>query len=188
MTGDGGRIVRQVEVIGGPGDDEIVSVFKPVTKPTLDAFIDQHSGRDGHTCRGQDGMSKDGATALRTLLLALKFMHGHQFVHGNLKPGNVGIDLQPIRVTLLEVGTASRLQQPGDMLVPTPVGPLIKKLLRFPRLDLVPEARPANTGVRITVDEALSDHWGPEFLNARDPGAKRQRRGLDDGVDEEGLR
>ncbi len=41
-TDDGGRIVRQIEVIGGPDDDEIVSVLKPVTKTTLDAFISNH--------------------------------------------------------------------------------------------------------------------------------------------------
>ncbi len=64
-------------------------------------------------------MSNDGAAALRELLLAVKFMHDHRFIHGDLRPGNVGIDLIPIRVTLLGVGTVSRLR-PGDFLPPAP--------------------------------------------------------------------
>lgn len=40
--GDGGRILRLVEVIGSPGDDEIVLVHRPVAKLTLDAFIANH--------------------------------------------------------------------------------------------------------------------------------------------------
>ncbi|KAK4096357.1 hypothetical protein N658DRAFT_554667, partial [Parathielavia hyrcaniae] len=110
---DGGRILRLSEVIGGLDDDEIVMVHKPVAKLTLDTFIaNHHSG-------GRNGMSKDGATALRELLMAVKFMHEHKFIYGDLWPGNVGIDL-PIRVTLLGVGTASRLERPGDFLPPAP--------------------------------------------------------------------
>ncbi len=69
------------------------------------------------------------------------------------------------------------------------VGPLIKKLLRFPRLDRVPEAQPVNTGVRITVDKALSDpSWGPEFLNAGDPRTKKRRGQMNVGVGDDGPR
>ena len=57
---------------------------------------------------------------MRELLLAVKFMHDHRFIHGDLRPGNVGIDLAPIRVTLLGIGTASRLERPGDLLPPAP--------------------------------------------------------------------
>ncbi|KAH6614584.1 kinase-like domain-containing protein [Chaetomium sp. MPI-SDFR-AT-0129] len=258
-SGGGDGILRLVEVIGGPNDDEMVLVHKPVAKLTLDAFIaNHHSG-------GPHGMSNDGATALRELLLAVKFMHDHRFIHGDLRPGNVGIDLAPIRVTLLGVGTASRLERPGDLLPPAPgsrgsvhylapecelkqhgsaidmwavgvmayqltygqnpfrfrvnpwretraseklrpefirkyedaisrmeadyrdtlrspregylhLGSLIRKMLRFPELDLGHGL--TNTGVRITVDEALSDpDWGEEFLTASSgPDARRVRR------------
>ncbi len=47
-------------------------------------------------------------------------MHDHRFIHGDLKPGNVGIDAAPIRVTLLGIGTASCLERPGDLLLPMP--------------------------------------------------------------------
>jgi serine/threonine protein kinase len=47
--------------------------------------------------------------------MAVKFMHERKFIHGNLRPSNVGIDL-PIRVTLLGIGTASRLERRRDLL------------------------------------------------------------------------
>jgi len=42
---DGGRILRQIGVIGGPDDDEIVSVHEPVAFDTLGSLVGgQHSG------------------------------------------------------------------------------------------------------------------------------------------------
>ncbi len=53
------------------------------------------------------------------------------------------------------------------------------KMLRFPELDLDYRIPIINTGVRITVDEALSDPvWGAEFLSVG-RGAKRVHRDVD---------
>lgn len=54
-------------------------------------------------------MSMDAAGVFRDALLGVKVMHDQYWLHGDLKPANIGIIGQPPRSVLLDVGTSARL-------------------------------------------------------------------------------
>lgn len=60
-------------------------------------------------------MSMKGAAAFRDALLGVKFLHDHRWVHGDLKPANIGLP----RSVLLDTDTSMYLES-GDMASPTP--------------------------------------------------------------------
>ena len=52
-------------------------------------------------------------------MLGLEFLHSHGWLHGDLKPGNIGFIGASSRAVLLDLGTACYLE-PGHLIEPTP--------------------------------------------------------------------
>ena len=59
---------------------------------------------------GSKGMSMEAATVLRETMLGVKFLHDMNWIHGDLKPQNIGILRgKPLRAVILDVGQATEL-------------------------------------------------------------------------------
>lgn len=64
-------------------------------------------------------MSMEAAQAFRDTLLGVRVLHDHSWMHGDLKPANIGMIGTPPRAVLLDVGQATCLA-PGVSLDPKP--------------------------------------------------------------------
>ncbi|KAI5865840.1 kinase-like domain-containing protein [Durotheca rogersii] len=107
---DGGRLVRLKETIDPREDknavsfifDEVCLVLEPMAPITVHALADE--GIVG----GLKGMAIEAAAIFRQALLGLKFMHDNGWVHGNIKPSNIGV-VSRGRAVLLDLGQAQYL-------------------------------------------------------------------------------
>lgn len=64
-------------------------------------------------------MTIDAVRVFHDALLGVKALHDQDWLHGDLKPPNVGVIGTPPRAVLLDVGHAARFK-PGFTLCPTP--------------------------------------------------------------------
>ncbi|KAK3337153.1 kinase-like domain-containing protein [Cercophora scortea] len=69
--------------------------------------------------RGAKGMLMAAARVFRDVLLAVKVLHDQNWLHGDIKPANIGMVGAPSRAVLLDTGHATYLAS-GVRLNPTP--------------------------------------------------------------------
>ncbi len=62
-------------------------------------------------------MTVEAATVFREALLAVKVLHDQHWLHGDLKPANIGLRGKPPRAVLLDYGS-SAYRRPGEELQP----------------------------------------------------------------------
>ncbi|KFY92196.1 hypothetical protein V500_04257 [Pseudogymnoascus sp. VKM F-4518 (FW-2643)] len=115
---EGQRIVRVREVIHNRLSskapfEEVAIVMEPMTPQTFLKLIGRRS------MGGARGMSMEAARAFRDTLLGVRVLHDQRWMHGDLKPANIGMIGTPPRAVLLDVGQATYLA-PSATLDPKP--------------------------------------------------------------------
>jgi hypothetical protein len=88
--------------------ESVYFVLSPAVSMTLDDFLPKIDRKGG---------SLQPATLLRDVLEGLLFLHSHSWLHGDIKPGNIGISKN--RAIILDVDTVFELA-PNNTLEPTP--------------------------------------------------------------------
>jgi len=59
--------------------------------------------------RHKKGMPLQSATLFHDALRGLRFLHAYGWVHGNVKPNNIGVLTHPLRAVLLDLGQMAPL-------------------------------------------------------------------------------
>ncbi|KAF3480243.1 uncharacterized protein GIQ15_05590 [Arthroderma uncinatum] len=120
--GDRERVVRLKEAIYQNGDevytsavfDEVALVLEPAVSATFAHITSPAAGNK------LNYSLQDLTRLFHDALLGLNFLHSHDWIHGDLKPSNIGIlDVGFLHVVLLDFGGAVNLP-PGYILQPTP--------------------------------------------------------------------
>ncbi|KAK2873806.1 hypothetical protein FQN49_002052 [Arthroderma sp. PD_2] len=120
--GDRERVVRLKEAIYQNGEEaytpsvfeEVALVLEPAVSATFANIISSVAGSALYFDLPEI------ASLFHEALLGLNFLHSHGWVHGDLKPGNIGIlDVASLRVVLLDFGGATNLK-PGTLLPASP--------------------------------------------------------------------
>ncbi|TLS23446.1 uncharacterized protein PpBr36_05785 [Pyricularia pennisetigena] len=93
--------------------EQVAVVLMPMTPNTFCELLTAWN-----KTRSWNGMKREEAQLFRSLLLQVKVLHDRGWLHGDLKPGNVGIIGTPQRAVLLDIGNAKHLR-PGCRLDPT---------------------------------------------------------------------
>lgn len=92
---------------------------------TLDSIIQKTQTRY-YACqeneRGGRRMLPENAKFFCEALRALRFLHSEGWMHGDLKPQNIGIAYNPLRAVLLDLGSASQVHGAADSSQPRPGG------------------------------------------------------------------
>ena len=105
---DDGRLLRLRQVIYEHGDaayqpphpESVWLVLEPLVPETLASVI---TGPDRNKIKGVEAVH-----IFRELLLGLEFLHKFKYIHGDIKPNNIGlIRADPIRVVLIDLGAAT---------------------------------------------------------------------------------
>lgn len=88
---------------------EVALVLTPAMPSTLDVIIQKTQARY-YACqeneRGGRCMLPDNAKFFCEALCGLQFLHSKGWMHGDLKPQNIGIAYNPLRAVLLDLGSA----------------------------------------------------------------------------------
>ncbi|KAK5991493.1 MAP kinase kinase kinase mkh1-like protein [Cladobotryum mycophilum] len=113
------RILRLLEVItddpvGNNRSADVWFVLYPAVAKTLNNVV------DGPLLSASQGTEKT-TTIIRSILGALAFLHSHNWIHGDIKPTNIGIkqsDASNISIVLLDLDDA--IYAPNGRMAPTP--------------------------------------------------------------------
>ncbi|KAH8836626.1 hypothetical protein MCOR31_011493 [Pyricularia oryzae] len=108
-------MVQLRKVVGKFSDapfEQVAVVLMPITPNTFCELVQRKD-------ESWNGMKREEAQLFRSLLLQVKVLHDRGWLHGDLKPENVGIIGTPQRAVLLDIGNAKHLR-PGCRLDPIP--------------------------------------------------------------------
>ncbi|KAI6518988.1 hypothetical protein MCOR05_011178 [Pyricularia oryzae] len=108
-------MVQLRKVVGKFSDapfEQVAVVLMPITPNTFCELVQRKD-------ESWNGMKREEAQLFRSLLLQMKVLHDRGWLHGDLKPENVGIIGTPQRAVLLDIGNAKHLR-PGCRLDPIP--------------------------------------------------------------------
>lgn len=113
-THEPGRIVRLKDVfsrsMAADSLEEIHLVMTPLMNSTLHTIIEEISKKFMLLPPeiGRRHMPEANAKFFVEALRGVEFLHSHGWVHGDLKPRNIGIAYNPPRAVLLDLGSAYR--------------------------------------------------------------------------------
>jgi protein kinase-like protein len=122
---DHGRLVRLREVIYQNGREEYTSnrfedvalVMEPAVRGDFSGLVEDATSQHFRSRRLSGGMKDKALLLFYDALQGLNFLHSHYWLHGDIKPANIGIDGH--RAVLLDIGGAV-LRRPGEKVPPTP--------------------------------------------------------------------
>jgi tRNA A-37 threonylcarbamoyl transferase component Bud32 len=98
--------------------DEVALIFEPVATMTLAAYIKANR----NTSKLSRGMLLPAAALFRQILRAVQFLHRHGWLHGDIKPENIGITgaHSAHDVVLLDLGRSKHVGSPDTAVNPNP--------------------------------------------------------------------
>lgn len=104
---------------------EVALVLTPAMSSTLDSIIQKTQTRY-YACqeneRGGRRMLPENAKFFCEALRGLRFLHSKGWMHGDLKPQNIGIAYNPLRAVLLDLGSAREVHGAAESSQPRPGG------------------------------------------------------------------
>lgn len=119
LRDDDHHIIRLVQVIYQRGDSEydhrrpenVWILYTPLVQGTIGDMLSPKRHSIKHLTRTH---------AFQQLLLGLKWLHSHRLVHRDIKVVNIGISLDPLHVSILDLGTVCKLDDSTDLIAPSP--------------------------------------------------------------------